>query len=753
MSQNDGKKFVLPRLLLALMILFLIMYFVSIITGYKPFYESTVEKNAIVDIYKDSEKLSILIEEKYQDLYDVKEKLVDTSSADKITAVLSTYIGSDTFGDLRYFSKGKIYDVNGSEVTSEVEQIKSFIGLERNAFSGEYMDKMVSKSCISFYIPITGSDNIDGLASIIEARNFVDMTTVLNERADVVAIITETGYNLSEKITSKVEYNVGNNYYDFIDRLTQNAVISNDLVLAVKSGDKTVTHVKVNGQNYAVAVSPIDVLDNKLFLVSLSSSQTLIETEMSYFRHAIVLLGVAIISLATSLVYALLYYKTAKRQIRYANYTFPNIDCPNVEQFKLDVINNTNTISIKKYSIVSFKIQGYMSLNKYLGEKQTDELLRQAAKIFDSFCEFDESYAYLGNGIFVMHIKHVDEHSFARKISMIRAISAKNKEAIADGINLKFNVGVCHAFGGTKRSVAEMVENAVTASNIAKDRKNKPFVVYDKDIDEEMARDEKIESMMEEGLKNGDFKLFLQPKYNIKHDRLDSAEALVRWFDHEKADYIFPSEFIGLFETNGFIVKLDHYIYLEVLKYFKRAVERGEKVVPISVNVSRVTASTEGFLDFYAENKNKYGIGDGFIMLEFTETFAADDNKNILKIVEGLHKNGILCSLDDFGSGFSSFNILKNIPFDELKLDRCLIGQGYDKNRDEIVLKSVIDLAKSLGIKVAQEGVETKEMLDKVKEYGCDVAQGYYYAKAISLEEFRVFIDTNTSIVYKSKVK
>ena len=189
------------------------------------------------------------------------------------------------------------------------------------------------------------------------------------------------------------------------------------------------------------------------------------------------------------------------------------------------------------------------------------------------------------------------------------------------------------------------------------------------------------------------------------------------------------------------------------MKYFKRAVERGEKIVPISVNVSRVTASADGFLDFYVDNKKKYGVGDGFITLEFTETFATDDNESIMAIVQDLHKNGIQCSLDDFGSGFSSFNVLKNVPFDELKLDRCLISQGYDANRDETMLKAIIDLVKTLGVRVVQEGVETEEMLEKVKEFGCDVMQGFYYAKAISLEEFRVFIDTNTSIKYKSRVK
>jgi EAL domain-containing protein (putative c-di-GMP-specific phosphodiesterase class I) len=161
----------------------------------------------------------------------------------------------------------------------------------------------------------------------------------------------------------------------------------------------------------------------------------------------------------------------------------------------------------------------------------------------------------------------------------------------------------------------------------------------------------------------------------------------------------------------------------------------------------------EDFLRFYIENKKKYNIGDGFVVLEFTESFATEDDENILHIVETLHKNGIGCSLDDFGSGYSSFNVLKNIPFDEIKLDKCFIDPGYNATNDDIMLKSVVDLAKSLGMRIVQEGVETEDMLNRVKLFGCDVAQGYYYAKAIRMEEYRIFIDTNTSIKYKSKVK
>ena len=751
MKKHDNK-FILPRIFLALMAVFIGFYLISIISGFQPFYNNAAARNALVDMYKDAELADDLIEQRYEDLYEVKSQLTDTSSRDAISAVLKEYVGSDQFGDLRFFSEGKIYDVNAAEVVDEIEHIQGFIGLNRRACSGEYLDRMVNKSCIAFYIPIVGEEMINGLVSIVEARNFIDASLAINENATAVAIITESGTNLGQYVREGFDYTVGNDYYKFIDTITQNPVMGNKVLLAVRSGEGVV-HLTVEGESYTVAVKALRLADYTLYLASLSSSEKLMVEEMWYLRHATFLLVIAIASFTISIVYAVRYHKAMSKQIKLVRHTYPNIDCPNIEQFKEDVPNAISSpVSVRKYSIVAFKISGYTSLSKHIGESEAEDVVRHAAKIFAGLCEYEESYAYLGNGTFVLCLKY-DDTSFSRRINIIKAISMKNKGALDRNIHLRFNVGVCHAFGGTRSSITEMVAHATTACAIAKDKTNRPYVVYDIKINEKIAKDEKIESMMEDSLKNGDFKLFLQPKYNMKHDRIDSAEALVRWFDHSRAEYIFPGDFIGLFETNGFIVKLDHYVYLEVLKYFQRAVERGEKRVPISVNVSRVTASMDDFLDFYIENKKKYQIGDGFIMLEFTESFAADDNENILRIVKTLRKNGIGCSLDDFGSGFSSFNVLKNIPFDELKLDKCFIDAGYDAKNDDIMLKSVIDLAKSLGMRIVQEGVETEEIFNKVKAYGCDVAQGFYYAKAIPLEEYRIFIDTNTSIVYKSKVK
>lgn len=760
--KKDDKKLIFMRMFLALVVIFVVIYFVSVIAGFTPFYNMMVEKNALADIHTDADIANLLIDERYEDLYKVKEQITDTSSHDAISNVLQTYKGSEQFGDLRFLCKGKVYDVYAAEVEDEIEQIQSFSGLNQRACSGVYEDSMVRRACLAFYIPVVGSEYIDGLVSIVPVRDesgkhFIDASPVLNDRALAVAVITENsdGNNvLASSVRDELDYSIGNNFYTFIDSVAQDKDMGNQVLVALRAGEDVV-RITIGGKSHTVAFKSLQSADDTMYVVSLSASDTLLADEMLYLAHIVFLIIIALGAFVILLIYAVLYHKSARKQIKLVSYTYPNIECPNFEQFKLDVINTlgVSPVAIRKYSIVAFKISSYQSLLKHFGDEETEEIIKEAATIFAGVCEYEETYAYMGNGVFVLCLKYNDSTSFSRRLGIIKAISKKNQDALDRGVQLRFYIGVCHAFGGTKGTAAEMVENAITACGIARERANRQFVVYDLKTNEKLAKDEKIESMMEDSLKNGDFKVFLQPKYNIKHDRIDSAEALVRWFDHSTADYIFPGDFIGLFETNGFIVKLDHYVYLEVLKYFQTAVARGEKIVPISVNVSRVTASMKDFLRFYIENKKKYNIGDGVLTLEFTESFAMEDTETILHIVEALHKNGIGCSLDDFGSGYSSFNVLKSVPFDELKLDKCLIDPGYNASNDDIMLKSVVELAKSLGMRIVQEGVETEEMLNRVTAFGCDVAQGYYYAKAIRMEEYRIFIDTNTSIKYKSKVK
>ena len=668
---------------------------------------------------------------------------------------MESYIGSDTFGDLRYYSQGISYAANGSVVAFENsgrEYIEALAASNTEGCTPVYYDVTTQLDCIAFFVPIRGSLYVDGILSIIPARHIINVGSVINEKASAVAIIDASGKVLSDTCAESFKVSVGNNFYDFTTAMTHNKTASDLLSDAVALNKKTAITIGAGSDKYTFAISPLPKFNNNVYLISISESEGLIAPELTYIRHIVNLLVIAIIALAVGFIYAMLYQKKAKQALSNATLVDTKLECPNAIQFN---INTKNMIAIykRKYSVCALSIRNFFYLNEQLGEEDCTQLLKSLVKIIGSISHEQECFGYAGDGKFLILMINANSHSVSDKIKLIETICNRDEILKEIGIKIKFAAGVYNVFSGRRRTVQEMIECANIACGYSEENLKTTYTLFTEEVKAEIEHNERIEAIMESALQNREFRVFFQPKYSVKNDAIDSAEALVRWFDTRKGDYMFPAEFIPLFETNGFIVKLDHFVYIEVLEYLSKSVEKGEKVVPIAVNVSRVTATNPDFINFYVGNKKKYGIPDGFITLELTESFAMEDYDKISGIISALHNGGMRCSIDDFGSGYSSFSILKQITVDELKLDSVLVKRGIDVKRDDKLLSSIIEITKSMGMRVVQEGVETKENFDKVVAMGCDVIQGYYYAKAIPLEEFKIFISTNTSIKYKSLVK
>ena len=746
---------VFARALMLLVALLLVIYFVSVLTGSSDFFADSAEKNAKLYFEEDIARAEALADAHYSNLYEIVERLKYSGSRADVENIVESYIGSDTFGDLRYYSQGISYAANGSVVAFENsgrEYIEALAASNTEGCTPVYYDVTTQLDCIAFFVPIRGSLYVDGILSIIPARNIINVGSVINEKACAVAIIDASGKVLSDTCAESFKVSVGNNFYDFTTAMTHNKTASGLVSDAVALNKKTALTIDAGSDKYTFAISPLSKFNNNVYLISISESEGLIAPELTYIRHIVNLLVIAIIALAVGFIYAMLYQRKAKQALSDATLVDTKLECPNATQFN---INTKNMIAIykRKYSVCALSIRNFFYLNEQLGEDDCTQLLKSLVKIIDSITHEQECFGYAGDGKFLLLMINANSHSVSDKIKLIETICNREQILKEKGIKIKFAAGVYNVFSGRRRTVQEMIECASTACGYAEENLKTTYTLFTEEVKAEIEHNERIEATMESALQNREFRVFFQPKYSVKNDAIDSAEALVRWFDPRKGDYMFPAEFIPLFETNGFIVKLDHFVYIEVLEYLSKAVEKGEKVVPIAVNVSRVTATNPDFINFYVGNKKKYGIPDGFITLELTESFAMEDYDKISGIISALHNGGMRCSIDDFGSGYSSFSILKQITVDELKLDSVLVKRGIDVKRDDKLLSSIIEITKSMGMRVVQEGVETKENFDKVVAMGCDVIQGYYYAKAISLEEFKIFISTNTSIKYKSLVK
>lgn len=756
-DQKKLQRSTMRRIVLLLLLLFLLVYLVSVIYTSTDFFYESAGSNAFLRLSDDLNEADALIGEHYANLQAVADRLALLESKAEIDSVMGSYIGSEIFGDLRYYVGGSAYTCDGSLVTEEANAEIHDLSATRTQGAVLFFDSVIEQDCIAFFLPVKSTSLADGVLSIVPIRDretgklLIDLTKVLDANASAVALVGEDGRILLGT-TAEDFVTLGNNMQSFMADFTSS---KEDATAVIDALSKDAWHNRtvqaLSGEQYSVYLAPIPSLNNSAKLVVVCKNEVLIENEMLFIRHVAILLIVAIAAFVAVLVYSVLYHKQAKKAISVAMLTDQTLECPNVEQFRRNAIEVIYSQK-QTYAVLSYQLRRLHHIVEMLGDQKAVEIFRFVAKVFENFCTYGETYGYAGDGNFLLLNRYQSEKQLSDKVRLLEAVINKSDLVKDCGVSIKFTVGAYLTSQG-RRTLPQMIECATLAAQSAKAGISKPYVLYTDAVNEEIARNERIEAQMEDALSSGEFRLFLQPKYNVKNDQIDSAEALVRWFDPAKGEYRFPAAFIGLFESNGFIIKLDHFIYLEVLKYMNHAAERGEKIVPISVNVSRVTAMSDDFLDFYIGNKQKYQIGDRFITLEITESFAIGSCEELTKIVSKLHENGICCSIDDFGLGYSSFNIVKQVPVDELKLDRLFLMKGLNDDRDSKILQSVLKLAKDIGVNVVQEGVETEEMFERVVGMGCDVIQGYYYAKAISLEEYRIFLNTNTSIKYKAKVK
>lgn len=290
------------------------------------------------------------------------------------------------------------------------------------------------------------------------------------------------------------------------------------------------------------------------------------------------------------------------------------------------------------------------------------------------------------------------------------------------------------------QTVDVLVNYANMAHKTAKEKNGSAFVYYDDDIRKKMLEDSTLEAEAEPAIRNGEFRLYMQPKVDIQNgNRICGAEVLVRW-QNPRLGLIPPGRFIPLFEKSDLIIKLDRYMFEQACIWLKSYLDGGGRPVNIAVNVSKVGIFQPGFVEYYVAVKKKYGIPDHMLELEFTENILAVDTELFSDLVIKLRKEGFLCSLDDFGSGYSSLNLLKDLPVDALKLDILFFRKSRDVRRERIVVSNFINMAKQLNITTIAEGVEEEDTVEFLQNADCDVIQGYIFAKPMPKEEFEAML-------------
>ncbi|MEG0360730.1 MAG: EAL domain-containing protein, partial [Longicatena sp.] len=248
-------------------------------------------------------------------------------------------------------------------------------------------------------------------------------------------------------------------------------------------------------------------------------------------------------------------------------------------------------------------------------------------------------------------------------------------------------------------------------------------------------REKHLTDRMEEALNNNEFMVYLQPKYNVDGRHIEGAEALVRWNSYDEG-MIYPNEFIPLFEKNGFIINLDLWMFEHVCQLLERWQSEGKTLVKISINCSRAHLKNRDFVEQYKEIFKKYTIPAKYIEIEMTESIVYENKEELKYIISQFHALGFECSMDDFGSGYSSLNLIQDLPFDTLKIDRIFFTHMEEVEKTEAIIQSIIMMAKALSMHTVAEGVEELQHVEMLRRIDCELIQGYVFAKPQSIEDF-----------------
>ncbi len=398
---------------------------------------------------------------------------------------------------------------------------------------------------------------------------------------------------------------------------------------------------------------------------------------------------------------------------------------------RLDELNSNMLMDAIVADINRFHV-----VNELYGRSYGNTVLKTIA---DSIHELVSSTGGLAcrrdNDQFCIYLPHSDElrDKLPQYIAMI-------DERINDSnISLRFGV---YSDDGSEKCMENRFDCAHHACQKLRGSYVSGFEFYNDEQHSRELYDERLINDMDKALSERQFKVFYQPKYSIQGDKphLSSAEALIRWF-HPEFGMVSPGQFISLFEDNGLIQKLDRFVWNEAAAQIKQWKEKYGIDLPVSVNVSRVDVFNSHLVEILEDITEINGLDNTKLLLEITESAYTDNSTQIIETVNTLRERGFKIEMDDFGSGYSSLNMLTSLPIDALKLDMKFIRGICENVKTERLVGIMIEIARLLEVPVIAEGVEKKEQMELLKKLGCDIIQGYYFSKPLPPEEFGALIE------------
>ena len=653
-----------------------------------------------------------------------------------VTDQIQNLSENSSFFKLSYYdirSEEQLFQLPGSDLEYEFsnrpEEAQEAI---RRAWEGETAVSQVYEQdgvqVITYVIPVYQENEVQGaLAGVQELSQFYDIIGGETTSGDRINIFwTESDGTV---LTTSAEESAAEYGAAMIEEADFGSDAEQDLEKIAR------TTVRWDGKPYTLYCASVGT--NGWNLIYIDNGKDI--HSPIYQMIILVTCAFAILFLACITVIIYTYKNTKKdnRQIRSLAEQDQLTGIANLSKFQQEA--DKLLVQDRNYCIAVINFRHFQYINDIFGMDQADELLVETAKLLETSIHENERCCRGKTDQFYLLLAETKQAAIRSRlqkildqISGLTAIFHKNYP-----ITLYCGASVEQEGIEGEELRKKLLFHAEFAMKMIKNGHENDIAFYDQKMHEEKQIGLMIESSMQEALDTGEFRLYLQAKKDLRGEKISGAEALVRWI-RKDGTMIYPDRFIPVFEKNGFCAQLDLHMVELVCQMQRKWLDMGKEIVPISVNQSKLLFYQEDYIDRLCEITDRYGISRKYIVLEILEGLAAENLDDLNHTIFRLKELGFQISMDDFGSGYSSLNILSSLEIDEVKLDReFLLAMGTAREeKQKAMMRNVVQIAKDFKIRTVAEGVETEENEHFLQEINCDYGQGYYYSRPIPAAEF-----------------
>ena len=389
---------------------------------------------------------------------------------------------------------------------------------------------------------------------------------------------------------------------------------------------------------------------------------------------------------------------------------------------------------IADYAFAHFDVKEFRVINEVYGHIAANKVLNNIVRAMNE-SDFIYASARCHNDNFAMLFKDMPEKELIAKLKdFFEKLSVLEEDPF---YKIYYKCGVV-PMQRAMLSGNRVADAAKMAQGMCTNQKGTEIVIYTDKMHDDLAWGNYIKAYIETAIEQDEFVVYLQPKFDIKKETIKGAEALIRW-NYKNKEFLPPYRFIPFFEKDGSIGKIDDIVLKKVCAAMARWKKEGKPLYPISVNLSRSRLYDEDLIDNLVGIVDSFGVDHSLIDFELTESATYDNMEHMLSVLRELRNKGFKISMDDFGTGYSSLSLLTQMPIDTLKIDKSFVDNVAtvsERQEDIIVLRHIITLAKELGFVCLAEGAESKPQVDRLRELGCEIIQGYYYSKPVPISEY-----------------